>query len=136
MAIPVFDNVYFFTERVEWMPGTDNWGYQFGGTVYDDESGNSITSIISKEVSTEITYSLLFDGYEWGLDQSSATAPDLTQMMITATNSAEKTNSYTTDLINPILLNYATNIVLSDDLLAPTISWDPVLYAETYRIRT
>jgi len=135
MALPVFENVFFFTERVEWMPGPDNWGYQFGGIVYDSDSGNSIISITSQEISTGFFYSLEFDGYEWGLHPSSAAAPDLTQMLITATNNNGETNSYTTNLINLILLDYATNIVLSGDLLAPTISWDSVLYAEKYRIR-
>lgn len=134
-ASPIFEDVYFFTERVEWMPGADNWGYQFGGFVYDDDSTKKIESVTYQDITTGITYSLLFDGYEWGLDPSLVSAPDLTQMEITATNNDGESSVFTTNLISPLLLDYATNINISGDILAPTISWNPVENAELYRIR-
>ena len=134
-ASPIFEDVYFFTERVEWMPGADNWGYQFGGFVYDDDNAKTITSVTSQDIITENTYSLHFDGYEWGLDQSSVAAPELTQMKITATNNIGESTSFTTNLITPMLLDYASNINIYGDILAPTISWDAVEDAEIYRVR-
>ena len=133
-ALPIFEDVYFFTERVEWMPGEYNWGYQFGGLVYDDDNTNNIVYVTSQDLINGNTYSLSLDEYEWGLDQSSVAAPELTQMKITATNNAGQSSDFITNLINPILLDYATNINTSGDILAPNISWDAVENAEFYRI--
>lgn len=132
-ASPVISNVYFFTERIEWMP--NGWGYQFGLNAYDDEAGKNIVSVTATEVTKLLSFDLQKDGDEWGFPQEWAEAPDLIQMEIVATNNLSETLTFLTHAIIPLKLDFADNISFSGNLISPTFYWDSVEFAEVYRIR-
>jgi hypothetical protein len=131
-AMPLFEEVYFFTERVAWMP--DGWGYQFGVIVSDD-SGNNITSVIATESSSSLAFELEYDGLQWVFDPSRANPPTLDKMLIVAKNNINETTVYTTKSINPKPLDYVQNVHTNSDLISPTFYWDSVEFADKYRIR-
>ena len=132
-AAPIISNVYFFTERVEWMP--NGWGYQFGLTAYDDEFSRNIVSVTATEVTKGFSFDLQYDGEEWGLNPNLVEAPDLIQMEIVATNDLNETFTFLTHALIPLKLDFADNIGFSGNLISPTFYWDSVEFADVYRIR-
>jgi PEP-CTERM motif len=134
-SVVTVDLPFLYTEAFYGVPGP-SWVYQFGADINDSEN-IAIKSVTARNDSAD--YQLFPDGgttYARLIPIDSV--PFLTVLKITGENTNGDTGSAFTNtlsLADQVKLAKVENLKLSDNSLTPTITWEPIVGVDWYRVR-